>query len=44
VLVATHQAENIDWDQIDNWVLAEGINTSREVIELYRVVQRPLPR
>ncbi len=40
VLVATHQSENIDWDQIDTWVVAEGVTNAREVIEFYRAVLR----
>ena len=41
VLVATHQSSNIDWGQIGTWVLGEGINDTREVIEFYRAVGRP---
>jgi hypothetical protein len=44
VLVATHQSSNIDWDQIDAWVIAEGITQVREVLEFYRAVLRPPPR
>lgn len=43
ILVARHQADNIDWDQLDAWVVAEGIANARAVIELYRSVRRPLP-
>jgi hypothetical protein len=43
VLVATHQSENIDWDQINAWVVAEGITRVREVLEFYRAVRRPPP-
>jgi len=43
VLVATHQIENIDWDQIDSWVVAEGVTNAREVIEFYRAFRRPPP-
>jgi hypothetical protein len=43
VLVATHQSDNIDWDEIDAWVVAEGISAAREVIELYRAVKRSPP-
>ena len=43
VLVATHQSNNIDWDEIDTWVVAEGISNAREVIEFYRAVRRPPP-
>ena len=44
VLVATHQSDNIDWDEIDTWVVAEGITNAREVIEFYRTVRRSPPR
>jgi len=43
ILVARHQADNIDWDQLDSWVVAEGIATARAVIELYRSVRRSPP-
>jgi hypothetical protein len=43
VLVATHQSNNIDWDQIDAWVVAEGVANAREVIEFYRAVGRSPP-
>lgn len=43
LLVATHQSSNIDWDEIEAWVLGEGINDTREVIEFYRANGRPLP-
>jgi len=43
VLVATHQSNNIDWDQIDTWVAAEGINNTPEVLEFYRAVRRSPP-
>ena len=44
VLVATHQSNNIDWAEIDTWVVAEGITNAREVIEFYRAVRRSPPR
>ena len=43
VLVATHQTDNIDWDEIDTWVVAEGVAKTREIREFYRAVRRPLP-
>ena len=43
VLVATHQSDNIDWNQVDTWVVAEGITSVREVIEFYRTVRRSPP-
>jgi hypothetical protein len=44
LLVATHQSDSIDWDEIDAWVVAEGITTAREVIEFYRSIRRSPPR
>lgn len=44
VLVATHQHDRIDWQEIDGWVLAEGIASSREVVDFYRLVERAVPR
>lgn len=43
VLVATHQSDNIDWDEIDTWVVAEGVTNAREVVEFYRAVRRSPP-
>jgi len=43
VLEATHQSNNIDWNQIDAWVVAEGITNEREVIEFYRAFRRSPP-
>lgn len=42
-LVAAHQAERIDWVEIDRWVVAEGIATAPGVVGLYRTVGRGLP-
>ena len=44
VLVATHQSDNIDWDEIDSWVITEGIASSPELIDFYRAVRRALPQ
>jgi hypothetical protein len=43
ILVASHQRDSIDWDQIDAWVLAEGIASTPEIRSFYRSVQRSLP-
>jgi len=43
LLVATHQSGDIDWDEIDSWVIAEEIATAREVVEFYRAVRRTPP-
>lgn len=41
LLVARNQ--EINWNELDAWVVAEGISTSQEVIELYRRLKRPVP-
>lgn len=43
VLVATHQSEAIDWDELDAWVVAEGLATAREIVGFYRAVGRTCP-
>ena len=43
VLVATYQPASIDWDEINTWVVGEEIATSREVVDFYRTLDRPLP-
>jgi hypothetical protein len=43
VLVATFQSDNIDWDEIDAWVVTEGFHGTPEVIEFYRAVRRSPP-
>lgn len=43
VLVATHQSDNIDWDEVGAWVVDEGFAESREVIEFYRAARQSLP-
>lgn len=43
LLVAKHQADNIDWDEIDAWVVAEAIVNGREVVEFYNRVERTRP-
>lgn len=42
-LVATHQAERIDWDEIDAWVIAEGIGDTPQVIDFYRDLRGASP-
>ena len=44
LLVATHQSDDIDWNEIDSWVVAEGISLQREVVAFYRAVRRSPPR
>jgi hypothetical protein len=43
LLVAQHQYDNIDWAELDIWVMSEGIVNDREVIEFYREIGRELP-
>lgn len=43
VLVARHQSDNIDWDEIDTWVVTEGVAETREIGEFYRAVRRSPP-
>jgi hypothetical protein len=43
LLVAEHQRERIDWKQLDEFVLREGIRDDKEVREFYRNLDRPLP-
>lgn len=43
LLVADLQREKIDWEQLDEFVLYEGICDDKEVLEFYSTVDRPLP-
>ena len=43
LLVVEHQQNNIDWDELDQWVVSEGIGNDKETIEFYRRVGRQLP-
>jgi hypothetical protein len=43
ILVATHQAGSIDWGEIDEWVVEEGIVSAREVADFYQALGRELP-
>ena len=42
-LVASHQIDNIDWYELDKWVISEGIAGDKEVVEFYRQIARTLP-
>jgi hypothetical protein len=42
-LVAIHQAASLDWDDIDEWVVDEGIASTQEVVDFYRAVDRRPP-
>lgn len=43
LLVAKHQHDNIDWAELDVWVMSEGIVHKKETIEFYSKVGRSLP-
>ena len=43
LLVATYQAAAIDWDELDAWIVAEGIANDKRVIEFYEKVERVRP-
>ncbi len=43
ILVATYKSEDIDWNEIDTWVVSEEITSTQEVTDFYRVVGRSVP-
>lgn len=43
LLVVSHQCDKINWDELDRWVIREGIVTDREIVDFYRKVERNLP-
>ena len=43
LLVADHQKGKIGWQQLDEFVIREGIGGDKEVHEFYRKISRPLP-
>ncbi len=43
LLVAQHQYEKIDWEELDGWVSNEEIVRKKEIIEFYRQIDRPIP-
>jgi len=43
LLVASRQKERINWEQVDEFVLQEGIREDKEVREFYTTIRRPLP-
>ena len=43
LLVAQYQHENIDWAELDRWVVREGISDAPELLDFYSRVGRPLP-
>ena len=44
LLVAEHQKAKIDWQQIDEFVIREGILSDKQTHEFYRRLNRLLPR
>lgn len=44
LLVADLQREKIDWEQLDAFVVGEGIRDDKEVLEFYKTVERTLPK
>jgi hypothetical protein len=43
LLVVSHQRDRIDWDELDKWVMREGIVKDKEIVEFYRKTARNLP-
>lgn len=43
LLVAEHQHDSIDWEQLDRFVIGEGISSDRETHEFYGRIGRPIP-
>ena len=43
LLVALHQSGKLDWNELDKWVLREGITADKEIVEFYRKIERTLP-
>lgn len=43
LLVTKHRADKIDWQALDEWVLGEGIQSSKEILEYYEEVKRKCP-
>lgn len=44
LLVTKHKADEINWTLLDAWILSEGIQTSKEIIEFYESTSRKLPQ
>lgn len=44
LLVAEHQKGKIDWQHLDQWVMAEGIQRDKEIIEFYAKTGRSVPQ
>lgn len=43
LLVAEHQSESIEWEELDRWVIREGIGNHREIVTFYKRIERSPP-
>ena len=43
LLVTEFCTEKIDWQALDEWVISEGIQSSKEIVEYYEKVERKCP-
>lgn len=44
LLVTEFCSERIDWQPLDEWVIREGIQSSKEIVEHYEKANRKCPR
>jgi len=43
ILVAAYQSDHVDWEELDKWVIREGIAVDKEITEFYKQIERPCP-
>jgi len=43
VMVATSQAGQLDWNELGEWILREGIAAAPRIVAFYRTMNRALP-
>ena len=43
ILVAKYQFENVVWEELDEWVVREGISADKEIVEFYKQIERSIP-
>ena len=43
LLVAEHQRDSIEWEELDQWVARESISGHKEIVMFYKKIGRPLP-
>lgn len=43
LLVAEHQRDSIDWEELDRWVAHENISSAKEIVMFYKRMARSLP-